>query len=73
MVGCFLNPFSEYQLYSYARDGEIRLWDTHDYDCVRVMKIEQCIDFHQVIAHPTEPDVVFTAIIYKMENSELWM
>ena len=68
-MGCFLNPFSEFQLYSYSCDGEIRLWDTQDGGCVKAVKIDGFSEFLEVIAHPTEPDCLFVAGIYKEEES----
>lgn len=64
-----MNPFSEFQLYSYSCDGEIRLWDTQDCGCVKTVKIEGFNEFLEVIAHPTEPDCLFVAGIDKEEES----
>lgn len=59
------NPFSDYQLISYAADGEIRLWDLQDLGCVKVAHIEGSIGFLEVVAHPTEPNVLFAVVITK--------
>lgn len=68
-MGCFINPFSEFQLYSYSRDGEIRLWDTQDGGCVKAVKVDGYSNFIEVIAHPTEPDCLFIAGVYKIDES----
>ena len=64
IIGCFINPFSEYQLYSYSCDGEIRLWDVLDGGCIKVARIDEFYDFLEIIAHPTEPDCLFVAGVY---------
>ena len=61
------NPFSDFQLISYAVDGEIRLWDIQDLGCVKVIRIEGSIGLLNVVAHPTEPNVLFAVIITKKE------
>lgn len=70
ILGCFLNPFSDYQLYSYSCDGEIRLWDLQDFGCVKVMRIPTALTYLDMVAHPTEPDVIYSAIVYKMNESK---
>lgn len=62
-----LNPFSDFQLISYAVDGEIRLWDIQDLGCVKVIRIEGSIGLLNVVAHPTEPNILFAVIITKKE------
>lgn len=62
-----LNPFSDFQLISYAVDGEIRLWDIQDLGCVKVIRIEGSIGLLNVMAHPTEPNILFAVIITKKE------
>lgn len=69
MIGCFLNPFSEYQLYSYSHDGEVRLWDIQDCGCLKVMRILSAVDYFDIVAHPTEPNVLFVALISKVNES----
>lgn len=62
-----LNPFSDFQLISYAVDGEIRLWDIQDLGCVKVIRIGGSIGLLNVVAHPTEPNNLFAVIITKKE------
>lgn len=62
-----LNPFSDFQLISYAVDGEIRLWDIQDLGCVKVIRIEGSIGLLNVVAHPTDPNLLFAVIITKKE------
>ena len=68
-MGCFLNPFSDYQLYSYSRDGEIRLWDTQDCGCVKVMNIPTALGYLGMVPHPSQPDILFAAIISRVTES----
>ena len=73
ILGCFLNPFSEYQLYSYSFDGEIRLWDTEDGGCLKVVTIEGYQAFCQVVVDPTSPDTLFIAAVYKEDiQTRFW-
>lgn len=69
IIGCFLNPFSDFQLYSYSHDGEIRLWDTQDCGCVKVMHIPTAMDYFTIVPHPSEPDLLFAALVYKVSES----
>ena len=63
-----LNPFSDYQLISFAVDGEIRVWDTQDLGCVKVARIDGSIGLLDVAAHPTDPNILFAVIITKRES-----
>ena len=68
-----LNPFSDYQLISFAVDGEIRVWDTQDLGCVKVAGFagfhgEGSIGLLDGAAHPTDPNILFAVIITKRES-----
>ena len=67
-----LNPFSDFQLISYAVDGEIRLWDIQDLGCVKVIHIEGSIGLLNVVAHPTDPNILFAVIITKKEAGSFY-
>ncbi len=72
VAGCFLNPFSDYQLYSYSHDGELRLWDLQDFICVKVIRIPGAIDYFSIVAHPTRPNVLFALLIHRFYSRRFY-
>ena len=72
MLGCFINPFSDYQLYSYSEDCEVRLWDTLDGGCMKVLHLSNAIKLLDVIAHPTIPDLLFVCAVTSRDKDNSW-
>ena len=71
-MGCFINPFSDYQLYSYSEDCEIRLWDTLDGGCMKVLHVKNAIGLLDVIPHPTIPDMLFLCAVTSRDRDTYW-
>ena len=68
VIGFFLNPFVDYQLFSFDVDGEIRIWDIQDLGCVKAFRINGVLQIKGMLAHPTEPNVFFVVIVTKIEG-----
>lgn len=68
VIGFFLNPFVDYQLFSFDIAGVIRIWDLQDLGCIKAFRIDGALQIKGMLAHPTEPNVFFVIIATKSEN-----